>query len=84
MSQPLNVHHVAIAFENGGPQFKKYPPGTAFDSQLVNVEVRYDHSSGGHVVTYVLRVTGARGPEGPLPYPSEADDRDRQFLPPDR
>lgn len=72
---PLNVHHVAIEFENGGPQFKQYPPGTAFDCTLVRVEVRYDHSSGGHVLTQIMRVTGARGPEGPLPFPSEPVER---------
>jgi hypothetical protein len=69
----FNVHHTAIEFVNGGPRFKAYPPGTAFDCQLVNVEIRYDYSSGGYVKTEILRVTGARGPEGSLPYPSEPE-----------
>jgi len=71
---PFNVIHTAIEFEGADPRAKQYPAGTCFDCDLDSIEVRYDHSSGGWVLTQVLRVVGARNADGdPSTWPPLAD-----------
>jgi hypothetical protein len=66
-----NIHHLATEFEGESPRTSQYPPGTCFDCQVVNVEYLYDWATSGAVLTQILRITGARGPDGnPIPYPS--------------